>query len=369
MASIALHEVTKTFANGHVAARNITIDIADGELLVLLGPSGSGKSTVLRLIAGLTMPTSGQILIDGRDVTAVPPQDRDLAMVFQSYALYPHKSVRENMAFGLRMRHVDEARIAERVHATAAALGLEALLDRRPAQLSGGQRQRVALGRAIVREPKAFLFDEPLSNLDPTLRMGTRAELSVLHRRLRATMIHVTHDQEEAMTLATRIAVMRDGGIEQAAPALDLFHRPANTFVATFVGSPAMNLWTGASTPVDGGHRLVSPAFSIELHGTGVARSAGSAVQIGVRPHDIELAPPGESDGTGRVEVVEPLGFATVIHLRVDGAADEMVRIVLPADMAVDVDQEVGFRLRRDRLHLFDPQSGRRLTAWDGAHG
>jgi multiple sugar transport system ATP-binding protein len=363
MASITLQEVSKTFPNGQVAARDITLGIGDGELLVLLGPSGSGKSTVLRLIAGLALPTSGRILIDGRDVTAVPPQDRDLAMVFQSYALYPHKSVRENLAFGLRMRHVDEARIAERVHTTAAALGLEALLDRRPAQLSGGQRQRVALGRAIVREPKAFLFDEPLSNLDPTLRMGTRAELAVLHRRLSATMVYVTHDQEEAMTLGTRIAVMRDGAIEQAAPPLDVFHRPANTFVAGFVGSPAMNFWTCTSRSVDGGRRLVSAAVSIDLRETDVARPLDGAVQVGVRPHDIELAPRGKSDGTGRVQVVEPLGSATVIHLRTDGAPDDMVRMVVPADVAVGLDQEVGFRLRRDRLHLFDPQSGRRLTA------
>jgi ABC-type sugar transport system ATPase subunit len=362
MASIALQEVSKTFPNGQVAARDVTLDIADGELLVLLGPSGSGKSTVLRLIAGLEMPTSGRILIDGRDVTRVPPQHRDLAMVFQSYALYPHKSVRDNLAFGLRMRRLDAAQVATRVSATAAALGLDALLDRKPGQLSGGQRQRVALGRAIVREPRAFLFDEPLSNLDPTLRAGTRAELAVLHRQLAATMVYVTHDQEEAMTLGTRIAVMRDGAIEQVAPALDVFQRPANTFVAQFVGSPAMNLWTCASTPGGGGRRLVASAFSIGLDSSDQTLPDGS-VQAGVRPHDIQLTPSGQGDGTGRIEVVEPLGSSTVIHLRVDGAPDDRVRIVAPADTAAGIGQEVGFRLRRDRLHLFDAQSGRRLTA------
>jgi multiple sugar transport system ATP-binding protein len=220
MASIALLNVNKVHANGHVAARELTLEVPDGQLLVLVGPSGSGKSTVLRLIAGLEAPTSGQILIDGRDVTSVAPQERDLAMVFQSYALYPHMSVRENLAFGLRVRRAAAGHIDQRVRSTAALLGLEPLLDRKPAQLSGGERQRVALGRAIAREARAFLLDEPLSNLDPLLRVSTRAELALLHRRLAATMVYVTHDQEEAMTLGTRIAVMRSGRIEQAGPPL-----------------------------------------------------------------------------------------------------------------------------------------------------
>src|SRR5215213_7980535 len=232
MASISLRHVSKAYANGHVAVRDLSLEVADGELLVLLGPSGSGKSTVLRLVAGLETPGSGQILIAGQDVTAVPPQHRDLAMVFQSYALYPHKSVRDNLAFGLRVRHVAADQIAARVAAAAAALGIDALLDRKPAQLSGGQRQRVALGRAIVRQPKAFLLDEPLSNLDPLLRVATRTELGLLHRRLGATMVYVTHDQEEAMTLGSRIAVMRDGAIEQVAPPLTAFQHPATSFVA-----------------------------------------------------------------------------------------------------------------------------------------
>jgi ABC-type sugar transport system ATPase subunit len=362
MASIALQAVSKAFRDGSAAVRGVTLDIADGELLVLLGPSGSGKTTLLRLIAGLEVPTAGRILIDGADVTRIPPQHRDLAMVFQSYALYPHKSVRENLAFGLRMRHVDAAGVAARVGATAAALGIEALLDRRPAQLSGGQRQRVALGRAIVREPRAFLFDEPLSNLDPILRAGTRAELAMLHRRLRATMVYVTHDQEEAMTLGTCIAVMRDGAIEQVAPALELYHRPANTFVARFVGSPAMNFWTCASSRVEGRLRLVSPVFAIELDETDPIVAGGIDVRVGVRPHDIDLVPHGRGDGTGRVEVVEPFGPATLIHLRVDGLPDELMRMTVPADAPIAAGQAAGFRLRRDRLHLFDARSGRRLA-------
>jgi multiple sugar transport system ATP-binding protein len=267
VAAIALRQVSKIFANGQVAAREITLDVADGELLVLVGPSGSGKSTVLRLIAGLDTPTTGEVLIGGRSMTVVAPQHRDLAMVFQNYALYPHKTVRENLAFGLRVRRVATPEIDARVRTTAATLGIESLLDRTPAQLSGGQRQRVALGRAIVREPKAFLLDEPLSNLDPQSRLATRAELAVLHRRLGATMVYVTHDQEEAMTLGTRVAVMRDGAIEQLAPPIGLFQRPANTFVAGFVGIPMMNFFAGSGTKYEGS-------------------------LVGVRPHDIALTAP-----------------------------------------------------------------------------
>jgi multiple sugar transport system ATP-binding protein len=361
VASIALNQVGKAFPNGQVAVDDVSIEIADGELLVLVGPSGSGKSTVLRLIAGLETLTSGRILIDGRDVTHVPPQRRDLAMVFQSYALYPHKSVRENLAFGLQVRRVDPARIAALVQETAAALGLEALLDRKPAELSGGQRQRVALGRAIVRQPKAFLLDEPLSNLDPILRVATRAELALLHRRLGATMVYVTHDQEEAMTLGTRLAVMRDGVVEQVAPALEVFRRPANVFVAGFVGSPAMNLWPARCGRVGGRLRVSSPAFAIDPVGVEVLLPDGSDVQVGVRPHDIDLVPNGEGDGIGRVEIVEPLGPVTLIHLRVDGLPDEFVRVVVPGDTRIGVGDDASFRARADRLHLFDARTGRRL--------
>jgi ABC-type sugar transport system ATPase subunit len=331
VASIALQGVSKAFVSG-AAVRELTLDIADGELLVVLGPSGSGKSTVLRLIAGLEEPTSGRILIAGRDVTGDAPQARDLAMVFQSYALYPHKTVRENLAFGLRVRGVGSAQMRERVDHTARLLGIEPLLDRKPAQLSGGQRQRVALGRALVREPQAFLLDEPLSNLDPVLRASTRAELALLHRRLRATMVYVTHDQEEAMTLGTRIAVMRDGRLEQLGTPLDVFQQPANLFVARFVGSPAMNVWRA------GEHDLA------------------------IRPQDVELTAAGAGDTEGSIEVVERLGASTVVHLQAGTPYVEMLRVVVPGDRPVTVGEQVGLRWRRDRLHRFDAGTGRRLS-------
>jgi ABC-type sugar transport system ATPase subunit len=267
VAAITLDRLRKTYPNGHAAVRDVDLPIGDGELLVLLGPSGCGKSTLLRLIAGLETPTEGRILLDTTDVTALPPQARDLAMVFQSYALYPHMSVRQNLAYGLRVRGIDAADSGRRVETVAEALGLAGLLDRRPAQLSGGQRQRVALGRALVREPKAFLLDEPLSNLDPALRVQARTELLRLQQRLAATMVYVTHDQEEAMTLGHRVAVMRDGRIEQAGPPLELYHAPANTFVAGFIGTPAMNLLPG---PV--------AELGIPADRTG-----------GIRPHDLQL--------------------------------------------------------------------------------
>ena len=229
MASVRLEGVTKTYPNGHVAAKGLDLEIRDGEFMVLVGPSGCGKSTALRMIAGLETPTGGRIMIGDRDVTALQPQDRDIAMVFQTYALYPHMTVGENLAFGLRMRGTAPEAIEPRVKEAARALGLEAVLGRRPAQLSGGQRQRVALGRAIVREPKVFLFDEPLSNLDAKLRVETRAELARLHRRLGATVVYVTHDQEEAMTLGWRVAVMKDGFLQQVAPPMELYRRPGES--------------------------------------------------------------------------------------------------------------------------------------------
>ncbi|HYC33055.1 MAG TPA: ATP-binding cassette domain-containing protein, partial [Gemmatimonadales bacterium] len=245
MARVRLEQVEKVYPNGHVAARGLDFEIADGEFMVLVGPSGCGKSTALRMIAGLETPTGGRVLIGERDVTSLPPQERDIAMVFQSYALYPHMTVRENLGFGLRMRGAQKGDIEQRVVAAARALSLDQVLDRRPSQLSGGQRQRVALGRAIVRDPQVFLFDEPLSNLDAKLRVETRAELARLHRRLRATIVYVTHDQEEALTLGNRIAVMHGGVVEQVAPPMEVYRRPATAFVAGFVGSPAMNLLPG----------------------------------------------------------------------------------------------------------------------------
>ncbi len=361
MAAITLAPVSRVSPTGYHAVRDLTLEITDGELLVIVGPSGSGKSTALRLIAGLEVPTAGQIRIGGGDVTGMAPQDRNLAMVFQSYALYPHKSVRENLAFGLRARHVDPARIDERVATVATLLGIDALLDRKPAQLSGGQRQRVALGRAIVREPRAFLLDEPLSNLDPLLRVTMRAELALLHRRLGTTMVHVTHDQEEAMMLGTRIAVMREGRLEQVGAPLEIFRQPANTFVAGFVGSPAMNLWPCSWSVAYDRARATCPAFSIAFGPHDLAVLDSAAITVGIRPHDVVLTEPSQGDARGAIEVVEPLGTVTLIHIRVDGLAGELVRVLVPADAPVAVDDRVGLGLDRDRLYFFDGRTGERL--------
>ena len=333
MASITLDGVSRVFPGGHAGVRDVSLEIEHGEFVVLVGPSGSGKSTLLRLIAGLDAPTSGRILIDGRDVTTSPPQDRDLAMVFQSYALYPHQTVRENLAFGLRMRRVTPSDIALRVQRVADALQIGSLLDRRPSQLSGGQRQRVALGRAIVREPKAFLFDEPLSNLDPGLRLDTRTEIALLHRRLGATMVYVTHDQEEAMKLGERIVLLHEGRIEQAGTPLDLYRHPATLFAARFIGSPPMNMIDASQ--VDGARRGV----------------------VGIRPHDVSLAAPGQGDLGGTVELVETVGSEQHVHIRLDAAPQRRVIAVVPADTAIEVDAQVGVRFRQDRLHLFDEEA------------
>jgi multiple sugar transport system ATP-binding protein len=399
MASVSLVDVRKVYPNGHIATRDLRLDIADGELMVLVGPSGSGKSTALRLIAGLESPTAGRILIGGDDVTAVPPQNRDLAMVFQSYALYPHKTVHENLAFPLRMQRLSRPAIEERVRRVAASLDIAELLDRKPAQLSGGQRQRVALGRAAVREPRAFLFDEPLSNLDPALRVRTRAELSLLHRRLGATMIYVTHDQEEAMTLGDRIAVMRDGTLQQVASPMQLYRHPANVFVATFIGSPAMNLFRCELISDGEAWRARCGAFDVVLSPAGddARTAAGDARQptqerrhgaetpaqpasrtpddrvhgmrpgpavLGVRPQDLTVHSAGEGgDARAVVQIVEPLGSELRLHLDVANVAEAgSVLGVVPPDTQIASDDQVAIRFPApDRLHLFDADSGERL--------
>jgi multiple sugar transport system ATP-binding protein len=369
VASLTLETLSKRYPNGFAAVDEVSLEITDGELLVLVGPSGSGKSTVLRLIAGLVEPSAGRIFIGSRDVTAAPPQARDVAMVFQSYALYPHKTVRENMAFGLRVRGIDAATIDQRVRAAAVTLDIDALLDRKPAQLSGGQRQRVALGRAIVREPQVFLLDEPLSNLDPLLRVATRAELALLHRRAGVTMVYVTHDQEEAMTLGTRIAVMRDGRVEQVGPPMEVYQRPANSFVARFIGSPAMNLLPATATIAGDRRRLTSPAFTLDVEArfTPEAASTGERLLVGIRPQDLELCAPGEGDGDGLVAVVEPLGPVSLVHLEVEGLP-EMVRVLVSADAPIRtaVGDRAGLRIRPERVHLFeDTREGGRLGIGD----
>jgi multiple sugar transport system ATP-binding protein len=343
MASVRLEGVGKTYPNGHVAARGLDLDIRDGEFMVLVGPSGCGKSTALRMIAGLETPTEGRILIGETDVTARPPQERDIAMVFQTYALYPHMTVRQNLAFGLRMRGAGRDVIDRRVEEAARALALEPVLGRKPAQLSGGQRQRVALGRAIVREPKVFLFDEPLSNLDAKLRVETRAELARLHRRLAATVVYVTHDQEEAMTLGSRVAVMRDGFLQQVAPPMELYRRPANRFVAGFVGSPGMNFLPGDVLPSGG-------------------RGAGTT--LGIRPHDLAIVPRGSGDLDAWVDVVEPRGSELLVYLRIGASGDGAeLRVVAPPEPAIEAEQVVGIRFDKERLHWFEEENGRRVSS------
>lgn len=328
MASITLQHVSKIFDGRHIAVRDVDLEILDGELVVLVGPSGSGKSTLLRLIAGLEAPSAGRIFIGERDVTTLAPQQRDLAMVFQSYALYPHKSVRENLGFGLRMQRRPAAEIHEKVARVAAALQIEPLLDRRPAQLSGGQRQRVALGRAMIREPQAFLFDEPLSNLDPGLRLDTRTELALLHRRLGATMVYVTHDQEEAMKLGERVVLLRDGRIEQVGPPMEIYRHPATRFAGRFLGSPPMNIVRG-------------------FPGTHASEVAG------IRPQDMELTSPGSSELQGSIELVEPAGAESHVHVVLDGRPGERVVVVVSGDAHPAVGDRVGVLVRPDRIHRF----------------
>ena len=360
MPPVRLLGLSKTYPDGHVALHGLDLEIADGELMVLVGPSGCGKTTALRLIAGLESPTAGTVRIGERDVTGLAPQDRDVAMVFQSYALYPHMTVRENLGFGLRMRGMERNAIAGRVDRVAHALGLEAALDRRPGQLSGGQRQRVALGRAIVREPQVFLFDEPLSNLDARLRVETRTELARLHARLAATMVYVTHDQEEAMTLGGRVAVMRDGVLEQVAAPMEVYRRPASLFVAGFVGSPAINLLP-ADADASGTARLKAGGVVLPLP-PGAARGRSRALTLGVRPHDLLLVPAGTGDLDAQIDVVEAHGSELVVHLRPGGGdSPAEIRLVAPPEQVVSAGASAGLRFDRGRLLWFDSGTGRRL--------
>jgi ABC-type sugar transport system ATPase subunit len=346
VAAIALDRVRKVHLGAErPAVADLSLEIANGERVAIVGPSGSGKSTVLRLIAGLDTPTAGRVRIDGADVTDVPPEARDLAMVFQSYALYPHMNVGANLSFGLRMRGVGRAEAEARVLAVAESLGLGPLLDRKPAALSGGERQRVALGRAIVRHPKAFLFDEPLSNLDPRLRGNTRAELVALHQRLGATMVYVTHDQEEAMTLGQRIAVLHEGHLDQIATPQDLYDRPANRFVATFIGSPPMNVFEGTA------------ALAVAT-GALRARITQDRLCVGIRPQDVTLVPPGDGAPAGTVDVVEPLGHATIVHVQTEHAV--RVVAVVPNGSSARPGDKVGLRFALDRVYVFGPD-GRRV--------
>lgn len=339
MASVTLEHICKSFDDGPPALSDVSLEIGDGEFLVLVGPSGCGKSTLLRILAGLAEPTSGTVRIAGRDVTDDPPGSRNIAMVFQNYALYPHMSVFDNLAFGLRMRRTPRAETERQVREAASILGISELLGRKPRELSGGQKQRVALGRAIVRHPQVFLFDEPLSNLDAGLRVSMRNELAALHRRLSTTVIYVTHDQSEAMTLGDRIAVLDHGVVQQVAPPLELYRDPANLFVAGFIGSPAINLLPGR---IEGGVCRVAGG---EVPASGVPE--GDCF-LGIRPE--HLTPDPDGPLTGRLEFIETLGNEVILHAAVGG--DTLVSRCEP-DINADPGEEVSFSLNPLRCIFF----------------
>ncbi len=355
MASVSFNKIEKSFGKVKII-HGISFDIADGEFVVLVGPSGCGKSTLLRMLAGLEEITAGEIAIDGKVINDLDSKDRDIAMVFQSYALYPHMTVRENMGFSLRLRKAEAAMIQERVGNAARILNLDALLDRYPRELSGGQRQRVAMGRAIVRDPKVFLFDEPLSNLDAKLRVAMRAEIKALHQRLKTTTVYVTHDQIEAMTMADRIVVMHDGIIEQIGTPLELFDRPGNLFVAQFIGSPAMNVLQGTLRS-EGGRTWVDAEGHAWPANTLAQGQSGQAVTYGVRPTDLHIA----SGGTGvpaRVIVVEPTGAETELLVQV---GTTQLIVVMHGRTTARPDDVIHLEVAPGKSHVFDGASGARL--------
>lgn len=362
MARVSLNNLVKYYGDTHVV-RSINLEIEHNEFVALIGPSGCGKSTTLRMIAGLEDISDGEVRIDGEVVNELEPKDRDIAMVFQDYALYPHMNVFENMSFGLSVQKVPLAEIKQRVDEAAAILNIGDLLLRKPKQLSGGQRQRVAMGRAIVRRPKVFLFDEPLSNLDAKLRVQMRTEMKKLHRRVATTVIYVTHDQVEAMTLADKIVVMRGGNIEQAGTPDTIYNQPATMFVAGFIGSPAMNFVDGTISAdgktvvlADGGsgHALtLTPALAAR-----VAGRAQAAVKVGIRPENISQAPHGARAILAQVDVIEPLGSDTLVFFPL-GSAEMVARV--PPTTQIAVGGELALTIDPAHLHLFDPVSERAI--------
>lgn len=351
MAKVILKDICKVYPNGFQAVFDANIEIEDKEFVILVGPSGCGKSTTLRMVAGLEEISSGDLYIGDRRVNDVHPKDRDIAMVFQNYALYPHMSVYENMAFGLKMRKVPKEKIAELVQEAAQILHIEPLLERKPKQLSGGQRQRVALGRAIVRQPKVFLFDEPLSNLDAKLRVTMRAEISRLHSQLQATMIYVTHDQIEAMTMGDRIVVMKDGHIQQIDNPMNLYNKPVNAFVAGFIGSPPMNF-----------HEVTLDGDKVHAEGIDVKLSAdqkeklknynGKQLILGVRPEDLSENHSSDNHIDVLVEVVEPLGSETMLHVKLN-TENRMIVKSAPST-AAQVGQKISLAVDIDKVHYFE---------------
>ncbi|MDE3130169.1 MAG: sn-glycerol-3-phosphate ABC transporter ATP-binding protein UgpC [Acidobacteriota bacterium] len=381
MASISLEAVRKVYPNGFEAVHGLDLDIADGELMVVVGPSGCGKTTVLRMIAGLELVSSGTVRIGDRIVNDIAPRDRDVAMIFQSYALYPQMNVAGNIGFGLQMRKLPKREVAARVKDAARVLGLTEVLDRRPGQLSGGQRQRVAMGRAIVREPQVFLMDEPLSNLDAKLRVQMRAEVARVQRRIGVAAIYVTHDQTEAMTLGHRVAVLRDGHLQQCDTPQTLYDRPANLFVAGFIGSPAMNLFQGAvgddGSAVTLGSQRLELSASVTASRPALGRYRGKAVVVGIRPEDLSVTNGAVPQAVlqGDVELVEALGSEQLVHFRTDAVIvrsepaqgpdleqaelDEDLNVARLGPRArVGVGQRVAFAIDPERLEFFDPHTG-----------
>jgi ABC-type sugar transport system ATPase subunit len=351
MATVSFIDVNKVYAGGFHAVRDLNLEVGDGEFVVLVGPSGCGKSTTLRMLAGLEEISAGEIRIGGKRVNELEPGNRDIAMVFQNYALYPHMTVRQNLGFGLKMRHTPRVEIDRRTSDVAETLGIVELLDRRPRELSGGQRQRVALGRAIVRQPQVFLFDEPLSNLDAKLRVQMRAEIAALHQRLKTTMIYVTHDQVEAMTLGERIVIMDGGIVQQADAPLGLYRRPANRFVASFIGSPPMNLLPGE---MDGGGAFCHANGRIEL-----GASARGRVVLGIRAEDLLLDGDGPRLGKAALDVVEQMGHESMGYFQFAGRRYAMR---LAADSGLGPGDEIEPRLRPKAWHVFaDDAEGARL--------
>jgi sn-glycerol 3-phosphate transport system ATP-binding protein len=371
VAEVSFHEVTKVFPNGTTAVDALTCTIADGEFMVLVGPSGCGKTTALRMVAGLEEPTSGAIAIDGKVVNGVSPRDRDIAMVFQNYALYPHKTVLQNLAFGLQQHKLPNAEIAKRVREVSSLLTLDDLLDRKPAQLSGGQRQRVAMGRALARSPRVYLLDEPLSNLDAQLRTQLRADLKQLHQRFSTTTIYVTHDQVEAMTLGDRIAVMSNGKLLQLGTPQEIYRRPANVFVAGFIGSPPMNLFSGSAT--DG--RVHAGDLQLEVSDAPVGE-----LVVGVRPEALRLATGATEEQAMQVrtEVVELLGHETIVYGSIRGRrvatastapgipslSSERATVIarLDARHQPAVGETITLGMSLEDVHLFDAKSGEAMT-------
>ena len=361
MASISLRDVYKSYGTVP-AVDGVSIEVADGEFVALVGPSGCGKTTTLNLVAGLIEMTDGDIYVGDRLINDLDPKDRDLAMVFQNYALYPNKSVFDNLAFPLKMRKLGKAEIEDRVRKTATILNIEMLLDRRPRQLSGGQQQRVALGRALVRNPAAFLMDEPLSNLDAKLRVQMRAELKRFHQELGATILYVTHDQVEAVTMADKMAVMSGGVLQQYGAPKEIYDAPINTFVASFVGSPAMNLVAATVTEADGRTVLRGASGWVLPLGDrhqALARSSSGEVVLGVRHGAVEVSPEA-IDGAipARIYTVEPTGDITYLHITLDG---ETIVASVPPDTAFRPDMPVWLRLDDDGLHLFEARDGARI--------